>query len=126
MSETLTQDYECFVQRGGWASTVCVRCRAVGWACTVYCVQGRGRGLCCVLCAGPWDGPVLYTMKGLGMDLNCGLCLAVGWTCTVYCLLGCGMGLYCILYSVYGGLYIGPRACRDLEIMPLSPYILYI
>ena len=80
MSETLTQDYECFVQRGGWASTVCVRCRAVGWACTVYCVQGRGMGLYCVLCRavgwacsvyyeGPWDGPVLWTVLGRRMDL---------------------------------------------------------
>ena len=126
MSETLTQDYECFVQRGGWASTVCFRCRAVGWACTVYCVQGRGMGLYCVLCAGPWDGPVLYTMKGLGMDLYCGLCLAEGWTGPVQCTVCWAVAWAHVLYSVYGGLYIGPRACRDLEIMPLSPYILYI
>ena len=90
----------CVYGAGPWDGPVlCTVCRAVGWACSVYY-------------EGPWDGPVLWTVLGRRMDL--------------YSVLFAGLWHGPVLYSVYGGLYIGPRACRDLEIMPLSPYILYI
>ena len=76
-----------------------------------YCVctvQGRGMGLYCVLCAGPWEGPLL-----------CTVCRAVGWACSVYyegpwdgpelwTVLGRRMDLYSVLFA---GLWHGPMYC---------------